>query len=194
MTKEYIDNSSGWPSLEPPRYAQYIIDCFIKSFGQTSKIVSINLRESTTQPDRNSNLQEWGKVCLYLIDKGYKVVVIRDSEKAYSKLPDSFKHAYDGKEFIWNIPLRAALFERTYVNLFVSNGPATLTMHNKARSRCLIFKMLCENTSSASTEFFKSQGIEIGGQLIYAGPYNRIVWKEDQSETIISEFENQYGK
>ena len=49
--------------------------------------------------------------------------------------------------------------------------------------------MLCENTSSASTAFFKGQGIEIGGQHIYAGPYNRIVWEEDTYEIIIKEFD-----
>ena len=186
--KNFIKNVADWPSLEPPKYAQNIIYSLLKSFGENVKVVTINLRDSSTQPSRNSNLHEWGKVCQYLIENGYKVIVIRDSEKAYSELPAEFINTYDGREFIWNIPLRAALYEQTYINLFVSNGPATLSMHNKDQSRCLIFKMLCENTSSASSAFFKGQGIEIGGQHIYAGPYNRIVWEEDTYEIIINEF------
>ena len=57
-----IRNNNDWPSIQAPLFAKEIIDAFSKTYVNQKEIVTINLRISSTQPLRNSNLAEWDMV------------------------------------------------------------------------------------------------------------------------------------
>jgi hypothetical protein len=187
--KELLAEGYTWPTLFAPRFAKKTIKVFLESFASDKKVVTINLRNSSILPNRNSNFGEWAKVCAYLNDRDFAVILIDDAESVNQTSTKPLEVSYHGIEFIWNIPLRAALYEQTYINLFVNNGPAALSMHN-SKSRCLVFKMITEGAdSSSSTRFFKTHGLEIGKPAFFAGTFNRWVWKNDNFDIIIEEFE-----
>lgn len=90
-------------------------------------------------------------------------------------------------EASWNIELRAALYELSYLNMSVNNGSAALCIYNR-RARCLTFKMLTPSCGATSASYFRSQGIEPGSQLKHETPFQRMVWEDDRLEVIQKEF------
>ena len=119
-------------------------------------------------------------------------MTITDHSNAFLSLPKYLSKTLVSNDFIWDISLRAAIYEKAVVNLFVSNGPAVLSLHNQERSTCLVFKMVCEDYYGTSTKFLKKIGLKIGTQPLYAGKYNRIIWADDEFKTIINEFNKLY--
>ena len=80
-----------------------------------------------------------------------------------------------------------ALYESSYLNLGVNNGPMFLCMLN-ARTRLLIFKILTPSVPQTTEELMSKLGYEIGGQLPFATQFQRLVWQDDTLETIEREF------
>ena len=194
LIKSLIRSSNDWPSIQAPSFAKEIIDAFSKTHVNEKEIVTINLRISSTQPLRNSNLVEWNKVAKELLKKGFFVMTITDHSNSFSSLPKYLSETLVTKEFIWDISLRAAIYEKAVVNLFVSNGPALLSLHNQERTTCLVFKLVCEDYDNTSSKYFKRIGLKVGTQPLYAGKYNRFIWTDDDYTTIINEFDNLYDE
>ena len=91
-------------------------------------------------------------------------------------------------EASWNLELRMAIYELSYVNLFVSNGPAALCINNKNASY-IVFKMLNEEYNVTSPISYERIGFPVGSQYIQATPFQKIVWSSDDNyETILDEF------
>ena len=187
--RDLLSEGIKWPSLKAPKFATESAKKICENFALGKKIVTVNLRNSSAQTSRNSNHSEWLNVCRFLNSKDYKIILIDDTDSFNHKPFPSPDYAYNGSEFTWNVPLRCALYEICYINLFVSNGPASLSVHN-SNTKCLVFKMLDENTGSCSIEFFKKHNLEIGQPPFFAGPFNRWIWKNDDASIIIEEFEN----
>jgi hypothetical protein len=187
--KELLSKNVSLPSLSAPKFAKESIKSFVNHFGYDKKIITINLRNSSVQPSRNSDHSEWLKVCEYLYSNGYKIILIDDTDSFNNTQFQAPDYVYHGREFIWNVPLRTALYEYSFINLFVNNGPAALSVHNKY-TKCLVFKILNENAPACSSKHFKKHGLEVGEPLFFAGPFNRWIWKDDEANVIIEEFEN----
>ena len=187
--RELLNKGVEWPSLKAPKFATDSAKKICEYFAPDKKIITVNLRNTSHQPSRNSNHREWLKVCEYLNSNGYKIIIIDDTSSFNQKLFSSPHYAYNGREFTWNVPLRCALYEICYINLFVNNGPAALSLHN-SNTNCLIFKALDEEASSCKSEFFKKHNLEIGQPAFFVGPSNRWIWKNDDANIIIQEFEN----
>jgi hypothetical protein len=81
-----------------------------------------------------------------------------------------------------------ALYEKSYLNLFVNNGPAVLCTLD-TRTRYIIFKYLMEECASTTESFIqKFQGLKFGDQWPGATPFQRLVWGNDDYEHIQREF------
>lgn len=113
---------------------------------------------------------------------------LRHLECASDPLPAGFAEVQTINEPLWNLELRAALYERAYLNLFVNNGPSYLSFFNK-RSRCLDFKMVTPGCGATTERFFRSIGIEPRSQLPVFTPFQRLVWEDDRLEVIQREFQ-----
>lgn len=132
--------------------------------------VTITMREAGYWPERNSNHQAWENASSFFVSQGYEVVVINDTMQAIDAVA-------------WDIDLRLATYEGAVCNLGVNGGPIGLLYFSN--SPYLIFKIVTKSVYSSSIEFLRKNGIEEGDQF---GANGRIVWKDDDVETIISEF------
>lgn len=142
-----------------------------KTFGG-GKYVSITLRESDYWPERNSNVQEWERVEGWLSLYGYKVIWLPDTNK-----PRKFGYL----PAMHDLDLRIAVYEKCEVNLMVANGPIALCLYSDCKY--LMFKPVTESCKSTSAAFLKANGMDTGDQY---GPNGRVVWADDDAETVIS--------
>jgi hypothetical protein len=109
-------------------------------------------------------------------------------EQAFSNEPRELLQWQSFPEVLWNLELRAALYEMAYLNLLVANGPSILCITNKD-TRYIQFKQVtpeCEATKRSYVE--KYVGLKEGQQFCTNGPYQRNVWEEDHFEIIKREF------
>jgi hypothetical protein len=149
--------------------------------------VTITLRESALQPCRNSNMDAWLKFASYLKNKGENVIFVRDTAKAGYAI-DGFDTFPAGSiDLHW----RMALYEIAKMNLFVSNGPATLGYFSDFP--WLTFVPMADDACDyepLTPKFWREQvGIEMGEQLPWSRPNQRIVWKADDYANLVEAWE-----
>ena len=175
------------PSIRTSPQARRFVSDWIQLKTAGRKVIAISLRECAYQQDRNSNLEAWGAFARSLNPSIYCPVVIRDTEAAFEPSPSELDGLTVFSEASWNIGLRAALYELSYLNMSVSNGPVVLCLFNR-RARCLVFKLLTPSADATTEQFFRSQGFEPGSQFKHATPFQRLVWQDDRLEVIQEAF------
>ncbi len=182
-------------NVQPKGYIQattqakyFVAGALSKSNGK--KIITITLRDCPYQPERNSNFGEWKEFIGNLDWDIYYPVIVYDTWTAFGSgsLQECADIAFP--EASWNMELRAALYELSYLNLSVSCGPFALCVFN-SRVRYLMFKMLSQPNLA---RFFRSEGLEPGSQYKHAGPFQRLVWKDDTLPVIQKEFKDMCDK
>ena len=151
------------------------------------KIIAITLRESTYETARNSNLNEWSKFIQALDKNIYFPVILRDLEKDMLEISPILGDVTVFHAPVWNIEIRAAFYEKSYLNMMVNNGPAIVAYANE-KTRLLLFKMVTEKYGATNELFFKSIGMPIGTQPKFFTRYQKIVWKDDDYEVLQQEF------
>jgi len=161
---------------------------WMKGFAYNKKVVTITLRESTYSVKRNSNLKSWGDFARSLDPAIYFPVIVRDTERAMEPVPSELKGIEIFKDASWNIELRMALYELSYLNLGISNGPPFLAFLNK-KTRVVIYKMVTDTEYASSPEYMAQMGIVMNSQFEWASPYQRLVWENDDFNTISHEFD-----
>ncbi len=185
-----LEKVSQIPSLRASSRAMgFVSDWIEQKQLQGKKIISITLREFPDYPLRNSSIAEWIQFAESLDPQMFHPIFIRDTY-------NSFKSAIPGipdnsifNEVCWNMELRMALYEQSYVNLFVSSGPATLCMYNDNTSY-VTFKMIVEAYNVTSETSYERIGFPVGAQIPGATPFRRVVWSsEDNFQTIRREFD-----
>jgi hypothetical protein len=175
------------PTIRASTMARRIVCGWMKTNAGNRRVVTINLRESSYEQDRNSSLSDWVAFVHNLDQDLYCPVIIRDAEAVYTELPPQFWDFIVFSDVIWNIELRTALYELSYLNLFVNNGPAALSRLNRY-SRSLTFKMITPTAYATREQYFHASGLRPGNQLSSVSHYHRMVWADDTAETIIKEF------
>ena len=145
------------------------------------------MREASYEIKRNSNIQDWMKFVRSLDQNIYFPVIIRDTEKAFQPAPSEMAGLTLFYEASWNIEIRAALYQMSYLNLFSSGGPMSLAWFNK-KCRSLSFKLITDSGPVATENHLKFLGYKIGDQLPYFSKFQKIVWDEDSYDVIKKEF------
>ena len=149
------------------------------------KIITITLRERTVNPVWNTKLDEWAKVVNYLSDNNYFVVILRDAEMVFQPLSKKFCKATAFGEPVFNMELRMALYELSYINLFPSGGTSVLCKVNK-KARSITFPP----SSSMLKFWYDRSGLnEQSNKFPLTSEYHRLVQKEDLYDNIIPAFE-----
>lgn len=173
------------PSMQATPQALLFVREWIKEKGGKKKVITITLRESSWHLERNSKLKEWGAFARSLDPTIYCPVLIRDIEAAFKPLPAELDGLLIFPEVVWNIELRCALYELSYLNMFTSSGPAGLSLLNH-RSRSITFNFI---KPPFTAEHFRSHvGIEPGTQYMLEKPFHRLVWEDDRLEVIQKAF------
>ena len=150
--------------------------------------VTITLRESWYWPHRNSNKDAWLRFAGYLRDRGEKVVVVRDTEKAF----DNFADFTTDPEASLYTQKRMALYESAKCNLFTSSGPVGLALFSNRP--WLQFVKLEDDDSpyKPNTKAFweEANGVSVGGQYPWSAYDQRIVWAADTFDNIVAAWED----
>ena len=155
------------------------------SFGR--KVLCITLRQYHVDTIRNSQIDQWA-IFLDQIDRDeYCVIILPDTDHIAE-----FKSSILGKyetffPACFDIDLRFALYELSYLNMFVNNGPSVAATLN-IKIKYLLFKILAPSIPHCTKEFIEWQGFTYGETPRYSNKYQKWVWAEDDSQILISEF------
>jgi hypothetical protein len=150
------------------------------------RLVTITLRTSTQQKQRNSDLDSWFTVYSRLRDEGFDVLVVPDFEdlaslRSYAKYPWALflPAALD-------LEIRLALYSRSIQNLGVLNGVLVPLFHSNLPY--LIFKPNVESVPVTSRKWLKDVfGIEHGDNFWWAGASQELAWDSDHDSNKILE-------
>lgn len=173
--------------LRAPAQAVRYVDRWLASRLQGRSLVTITLRDYDFMAARNSNTAAWAEFARRLPSSRYLPVFVPDTERALDELPPELGDANMFNEAAWNVGLRMALYERSLLNLGASCGPLFMALMN-AETRVLIFKIVTPSVPQTSEAFMRQLGYEIGGQLPFATPFQRLIWEFDTLDVIEREF------
>lgn len=139
---------------------------------------------------RNSNVDEWVKFSNQIKKEGFIPVIIPDTDACYEQDP-RFEGLVIFRDACWNLGLRMALYEESYLNFFVPSGPATMAfMNNKVKIICM--KMIVPGSIEATDDVYKGRGLKIGQRKFeFSEDYQVISWEMDNFDIIRKEF-NQF--
>lgn len=182
-----IDRPNLFEGLRAPEQGMRYIQAWILESGIKDPIVTITIRDCLFDKARNSNIAEWSRFAIYLRSAGYNPVVVPDTDTAFCE-----DRRFDGitlfKECAWNIGLRASLYESAFLNFFVPNGCTTLAMFNPQCSY-IMMNSLPAGSMVTTEAAYKLNNHPIGANYKFATPNQRLCFKPDTFENMVSEFE-----
>ena len=180
-------NGEQLPSFQAPTQARAYMRHWLNKRTKGLRPVTITLRESSYDKARNSKVKEWLEFAKRLDKKRFCPVIVRDTEKCFETQSGRFEGLIQCDIASVNLLLRMALYEESWLNLIVPNGPSELCRLSNS-IRYLYFKVVDDSTATTSKLIVASQGIEIGGQMPFATPFQELVWEQDNLETIERHF------
>lgn len=177
--KWMVENNKLDLPLQSSIIAKNKIDKWLKS-NTNNKTVTLNLRECST-PARNSNINNWIALSRIIENDGYTPIIVRDAEANFDPLPEAFKNTLIFPEAN-HIEFRLALYELCDINLFVTNGIASLAWFSK-NIKYAMCKLLSNDPELTSNciEFFTHSGFLVGEQPFFTMPYQKWIWNYDDN-------------
>ncbi len=170
-------------SVQAKRYLSQWLNHRLKN----RKLITITLRNSAYMPARNSNVPEWIKFVKMLDLSIYFPIFIPDTDSAFDEDHNTWKDLVLFTDPAWNLHLRAALYEMSYLNLGVNNGVMVVCWLNAA-CRYITFKMMVADAPQTVLQAMKKQGFEYGTSLSFANSKQKWVWEDDNADIIMREF------
>ena len=148
------------------------------------KLITMTLREAEHWSQRNSRSEEWFKAGRVLRDRGYRVVIIRDTLKA--------DHTVEGLEVdnlsATHINVRSAMYARALINIGINNGPMWMAVAMNAP--VLMLRPVTDVAGGCfTTNFFRRYGVTPESDLPTAPLHQRLVWEEDIADNILKAFD-----
>lgn len=157
--------------------AQSIIASWSRS---EQPIVTITVRQSDLQPQRNSNIAEWLKVAKWLKACGYCPVFVPDTEAMITGEPIDFEGYRVASAAALNQDLRMALYERALLNCFTSGGPFTLPLY--ADLPFFLCRVIFPELITCTEAVHRKYGFT---PEEWQGPCQRVVWSDDSYEAVV---------
>lgn len=142
-------------------------------------IVTITVRQSDLQTQRNSNIAEWLKVARWLKERNYLPIFVPDTEALMNGDSPDFEEFRVCEPAAMNPDLRLALYERALLNCFTSGGPFALAMY--ADLPFLLCKTVFEDIKSCSR---KSQE-KLGFTPENFSGLQRVTWAGDTADELV---------
>ena len=187
LLKDTTDHDGEIGILRSPAQALRYIERWSRPRLHDRRLITVTIRDYDFMPTRNSNLEAWASFARGLDPQKYVPVFVLDTERTLDPVPRLLEGFEIFREASWNIALRMALYESSYLNLGVNNGPMFMCLLN-ARVRVLIFKILTKDVPQASEELMIALGFTMREQVRFATPFQRLVWENDERGTIDKEF------
>ncbi len=171
--------------LQSSSQAQIYIEEWRKANAQDNRLVTLTLRNAEHNSERNYNPDVWGAFAQTLKDDGFFPVVVPDTETALMDLPPQFDGVARLPVVAFNVDLRVALYEASYLNVFGLNGTAALAAFNK---RVRFIQIKNPDFIGDVNGIEKFMGHRYGGCLPHLNDYQRMIWVEPTLEVFKSEF------
>lgn len=175
------------PQVRPSLQATDFMTTWLANRTGNRRPISITLRESSHGTVRNSSIDDWIRFAHSLDTETYCPIFVRDTERFGDPTPEGLTDFLLCEAASLHIDLRVALYEQSWLNLVIPNGPGVLGMLS-SDIRFIMFKMVTEEFANTSSAHVQSLGFKIGGQIPQATPYQRLVWEPDTFEVILREF------
>lgn len=156
----------------------------VRNITAGHEYVTITLRCTKFQPERNSDLESWYQVYKELTKRGIKVWVVPDFEDVFGARK-AFQYDWPIADFaIYNLQLRLALYLYAKDNLFVSNGIGSILMFSKSPFK--MFRVSNQLFNSTNDQYFaKYFQIEAGQSPRFFQDYQRWIWEDDKPDKIL---------
>jgi hypothetical protein len=152
------------PKLQPTMQAKRYI---CSTMMVKRPYVTLTVRNQSTDPTRNSRIDEWKKLADYL-SKKWHVVWLDDANEALNQ----------GRGFAELDPdLRLALYDQAAMNFIGNNGPQELLKFSNAPYRIFLDKAWPEHWK----KYFH---MKVGDQVPWANEFQRMVYKPDTFEVM----------
>ena len=182
-----LDRPNLVEGLRAPKQGLRYVKSWVLENGIKDPIVTITIRDYMYDKARNSNIEACSQFANYLNSRSYHPVIIPDTDNAFCE-----NHQFDGltvfKECAWNIDLRASLYESAFLNFFPPTGPSQLAVYNP---QCSYIQMnsLPKGSIITTKESYKLNRHPIGSDYKFATRNQRMYFKPDTFENLVSEFE-----
>ena len=194
IEKPIVNGDPSWPALlanmginlsylVSTTQALKYISSWMEIHSSGKKVITLTLRNSKKHRNRNSDLGLWSEISHWLKDSGYFPVIVPDTDAALEPLGPEFLGITSIPSVSFNLELRMALYEESFLNLFVSNGPAYICCFNK-NAHFIQFRTGDFLTNPMSIQSF--QGIPYGSNPPYLNHFQKSVWQE-LSLTVVKE-------
>lgn len=157
------------------------VENWIQKKGIDGKFITLTIRNSSFQPERNTNLMIYLELAKWLKAKSYEIVILPDTEDQDVNVLANGNHIFYQGAF--SITQRNAMYELAYTNIVGSNGPSSIMMLNKKTS--FIIHGFCNNTWTE--ERLNARGLYIGDQL-WTHKNSLWVWKPDNLDNLKDAF------
>jgi len=174
---------NGVACLRAPEEELRVVERWADAHAGSRRLVTITLRHYSYMVARNSNIPAWANFAYGLDLAKYFPVFIPDLSDTIEGPPAELRGFAVFGEAAWNLALRAALYERAFLNLGINNGPMGVCCLN-ARTRYAILKIETPSVPQATRKFIQSFGFELDKSLPFASPVQEWVWEDDTEEAI----------
>ncbi|QFT34357.1 hypothetical protein FIV00_27935 [Labrenzia sp. THAF82] len=165
-------------TLRARREAREEVGNWLKNQVAGKKVVTVTLRECSYEQPRNSDIGSWSRFLNSLDDRQFAKIVIRDHVTAFDELPAFFKNVQTCSIASWNLEFRLALYELSYISMFVNNGPWVLGLYDDNVNSIMV-KLITEAVLVTSTEFRRRQGDPIDSKYRFLGDHQHLCWDTD---------------
>lgn len=169
------------PVLKAPASALEIVDAYLMDKPMP---VSITLRDSDFERDRNSNKRQWAKVAQWLKERDFTPIVIPDVE-------GEFNGRETGINALHYLPaafypeIRLALYERCAMNLMTQTGPILIALY--ADVPLMAYGLLIPEIQCCEESHLRRFRFSPDDDW---GPRKRLSWDHDYAQTIIEDLED----
>lgn len=175
------------PSLCAAEFARRNAAQWLDNHCDGKRPVVITLREADYSPNRNSNIANWIAFAERLDPNRFHPIFVRDTSVAAQRVTGAFRKLSVCPVAPFDLHFRHALQELAYLNLLIPNGPGILCWLN-SRTRFIMFHMQNQGAAATNSAYHMSMGLQIGGQIPFATPFQRLVWEPDTLDVIEREF------
>jgi hypothetical protein len=176
-----------FPMLRAPQHARELIGHFLDRHAQGRKAIVITLRDYAYTPQRNSRIANWVLFAASLDRSVYVPIFVFDTETVMHRSEADVGGNIVCEAASWDLEIRMALYEAAWLNMAVMHGPMELCWFGEA-SRYLIFLEVGLAPVGTRASLI-SAGHPPDRDLIFAKPYQHIVWEGDHLSILQREFE-----
>lgn len=171
-----------FPGVAVPAQALAFVDEWLAARTAGRRPVVISLRQYGYMPSRNSNVSAWIEFARRLDKTRYVPVFVQDVSAAMGPTPAELEEFLLFREAPFNMILRAALYERAWLNICQAHGPTELMWYNE-RCRYAIF-LTVGSSPETELETLRGYGIEANESPPFATPLQKWVWEMDDLPAI----------